>query len=124
MPSQACSKPSCREVPNQPCDGFVSWGCCRAFAGGNRCEDDLCCGTYVAYWHVCDIARSRMDFRFWEKSGRAADITATTDFDPKPRWGKDFCGARTLFAPLCEGHRACLAWGDNQGRRQPPCAEA
>jgi hypothetical protein len=30
----------------------------------------------------CDIARSRPDFRFRGKSGRAADITGTTEFDP------------------------------------------
>jgi hypothetical protein len=34
------------------------------------------------YWHECDIARSRMDVRFRGKSGRAADITGTTEFDP------------------------------------------
>jgi hypothetical protein len=34
------------------------------------------------YRHECDIARSRMDFRFRGKSGRAADITGTTGFDP------------------------------------------
>jgi hypothetical protein len=33
-------------------------------------------------WHECDIARSRMDVRFRRKSGRAADITGTTEFDP------------------------------------------
>jgi hypothetical protein len=31
----------------------------------------------------CDIARSRMDFRFRGKSGRAADITGTTESDPE-----------------------------------------
>jgi hypothetical protein len=29
-----------------------------------------------------DIARSRMDVRFRGKSGRAADITGTTELDP------------------------------------------
>src|SRR6266403_3380028 len=33
-------------------------------------------------WHECDIARSRMDVRFRRKSGRAADITGMTEFDP------------------------------------------
>jgi hypothetical protein len=37
----------------------------------------------VCLWHKCDIARSRMDVRFRGKSGRAADITGTTDFDPR-----------------------------------------
>src|SRR5215813_6492077 len=31
--------------------------------------------------HSCDIARSRIDFRFRCKSGHAADITAMTGFD-------------------------------------------
>jgi hypothetical protein len=34
-------------------------------------------------WHFCDIARSRMDVRFRGKSGRAADITGTAEFDPQ-----------------------------------------
>jgi hypothetical protein len=33
-------------------------------------------------WRLCDIARSRIDFRFRGKSGRAADITGMTEFDP------------------------------------------
>jgi hypothetical protein len=32
--------------------------------------------------HLCDIGRSRMDFRFGCKSGRAADVTAMTEFGP------------------------------------------
>jgi hypothetical protein len=31
----------------------------------------------------CDIARSRMDFRFRGKSGRAANITGMTEFGPE-----------------------------------------
>jgi hypothetical protein len=31
---------------------------------------------------LCDIARSRMDFRFGGNTGHAADVTATTDVDP------------------------------------------
>jgi hypothetical protein len=34
--------------------------------------------------HECDIARSRMDVCFRGKSGRAADITGTTEFEPEP----------------------------------------
>src|SRR6516162_8280795 len=34
-------------------------------------------------WHVCDIARWRMDVRFRWKSGRAVDIAAMTEFDPE-----------------------------------------
>jgi hypothetical protein len=41
------------------------------------------CAVIVRFWHVCDIARSRMDVRFRGKSGRAADIAGTTEFDPK-----------------------------------------
>jgi len=37
--------------------------------------------SYVRVWHVRDIARSRMDFRFRWKSGRAADITAMNVID-------------------------------------------
>jgi hypothetical protein len=40
----------------------------------------------VRLWHICDIQRSRMDFRFRGKSGRAADITAMTELDPEPTW--------------------------------------
>jgi hypothetical protein len=29
----------------------------------------------VRLWHVCDLARSLMDFRFRGKNGHAADIT-------------------------------------------------
>jgi len=36
----------------------------------------------VCFWHVCDTARSRMDFRFRCKSSRATDITSKTGFDP------------------------------------------
>ena len=31
---------------------------------------------------VCEMARSRMDFRFRGKSGHTADIAAMTEFDP------------------------------------------
>jgi hypothetical protein len=37
----------------------------------------------VAYWHFCDITRSRADFRFRGKNGHAADITAMTEFEPQ-----------------------------------------
>jgi hypothetical protein len=45
-----------------------------------RTEPDL--SVDVRFWHECDIARSRMDVCFRGKSGRAADITGTTEFDP------------------------------------------
>jgi hypothetical protein len=34
------------------------------------------------FWHFCDIARSWMNVRFREKSGRAADITGMAESDP------------------------------------------
>src|SRR6266446_7078803 len=37
----------------------------------------------VRSWHECDIARSRLDFRFRGKNGHAADITRMTESDPK-----------------------------------------
>src|SRR5262249_41072575 len=43
-------------------------------------------GLLQQYRHVCDIARPWMDFRFRRKNGRAADITAMTNFDPQPTW--------------------------------------
>jgi hypothetical protein len=39
--------------------------------------------AHSRFWHECDIARSRMDVRFRGKSGRAADITGTTEFGPE-----------------------------------------
>src|SRR5258707_2467496 len=41
-------------------------------------------------WHESDIARSRMDVHFREKSGRAADITGTTEFGPDSDIGQNF----------------------------------
>ena len=38
---------------------------------------------YPDLWHFCDIAISRIDFRFWWKSGHAADVTATAELDPE-----------------------------------------
>jgi hypothetical protein len=49
-------------------------------SGGQRPKS---CGAWVRSWHFRDIAMSWMDFRFRWKSGRAADITAKTGFDPK-----------------------------------------
>src|SRR5262245_53709727 len=63
-------------------------------------------GANVAYWHFGDIARSQIDFRFPWKSGRAADITAITEFDPNrqsdlgvatPNWGMRYDGANCLI---------------------------
>jgi hypothetical protein len=35
----------------------------------------------LVHWHLCDIARSRIDVRFRGKNGHAADITGMTEFD-------------------------------------------
>ena len=43
-------------------------------------------------WHECDIARSWIDVRFRGKSGRAADITGTTGFDPNVWSGRALQG--------------------------------
>src|SRR5215470_6472962 len=72
-------------------------------------------------WHFCDIARLRMGFRFRWKSGRAADITLTTEFGPKrssgaftrfacrpyrPRDGSVVSSLHCMNDPQPEGHMA------------------
>src|SRR5215470_16618533 len=72
-------------------------------------------------WHFCDIARLRMGFRFRWKSGRAADITLTTECGPKrssgaftrfayrphrPRDGSVVSSLRCMNDPQPEGHMA------------------
>jgi hypothetical protein len=59
--------------------------------GGRRSEfftaEKLAPGSFglsQQYRHLCDILRLRIDFRFRGENGHAADITATTDFDPEP----------------------------------------
>src|SRR5262245_60994541 len=48
--------------------------------------------------HFCDMARSRMDFRFRGKSGHVADITAMTGFDPTETWAaQDFRSAKSII---------------------------
>jgi hypothetical protein len=49
----------------------------------NKISGCVCSGMLFCCWHACDIERSRMDFRFRWKSGRAAEITGTTEFNPK-----------------------------------------
>ncbi len=49
--------------------------------------------------HLCDIAISPMDFRFRGKSGRAADITGTTEFDPKRSSGGSQSRSAAIFRP-------------------------
>jgi hypothetical protein len=47
----------------------------------------FCCGAYVTSWHVCDIARSRMEFRFRWKNGLAPDIAAAPELTPHAVFG-------------------------------------
>src|SRR5262245_10699181 len=55
-------------------------------------------GLLQQYRHFCDIARSQIDFRFRGKSGRAADITAMTEYDPLlPSAIQSSCVAVFLF---------------------------
>jgi hypothetical protein len=61
----------------------------------SECQSVLLrCRVYK--WHFCDVARPPIDFHFSWKSGRAADITAMTDFDPNVWSGRalqeDFFG--------------------------------
>jgi hypothetical protein len=49
--------------------------------------------------HECDIARSRIDFRFWGKNGRAADITGMTEFDPRADIGGAEIPQRSTLLP-------------------------
>jgi hypothetical protein len=46
-------------------------------AGGRVHRDSgaVCCGAYVASWHECDIARSRMDVRSGEERSCRASCT-------------------------------------------------
>jgi hypothetical protein len=56
----------------------------------------------VCKWHFCDVARPPIDFHFSWKSGRAADITATTDFDPKRKArGRFCCESQPEFWLMC-----------------------
>jgi hypothetical protein len=50
-----------------------------------RREDFPCQLGAVHTWHIRDITRSRMDFRFRGKSGRAADITRNMGSAPPAR---------------------------------------
>jgi ABC transporter substrate binding protein len=63
--------------PRSACDAA------RTRRRGDRIKGCLAAIAHSRSWHVCDIARSRMDFRFRGKSGRAADISGTAEFDPK-----------------------------------------
>ena len=47
---------------------------------GHRINARFAAIAHSRFWHECDIARSRPDFRFREKSGRARDISGMTEF--------------------------------------------
>jgi hypothetical protein len=51
--------------------------------GGGQIAELLVALHESGIGHLCDIARSRMEFRFECKSGRAADVTAMTKRDPR-----------------------------------------
>ncbi len=74
----ACDR-CCRKV------GFPVPGC-SLLAGAGLTIRIKGCGGFSrpdgSFWHFRDIARSRMNFRFRRKSGRAADITGMTESDP------------------------------------------
>ena len=46
-----------------------------------------------------DIAKSQIDFRFREKNGHAADVTATTDFGPDADIGRTEIPQRSSLLP-------------------------
>src|SRR3954453_13195165 len=65
-----------------------------------RREDSPCQLGAVHTWHIRDIARSQIEVRFRCKSGRVADITTMTGFDPSATWAaQDFRSAKALFVP-------------------------
>jgi hypothetical protein len=41
---------------------------------GDRMRHAFCCSAYVGLWHLCDIARSRIDVRFRGQTRHQADI--------------------------------------------------
>ena len=56
-----------------------------------RREESPCQLGAVHAWHIRDIPRSRMDFRFRWKSSLAADITSMTEFDPSEASAARIC---------------------------------
>src|SRR5262249_21845153 len=64
----------------------AAWGSILLTATPTYATTSLGSGRAVSYrtglGHFRDITYSRPDFRFQQKTGHAADITGTTDFDP------------------------------------------
>jgi hypothetical protein len=80
----------------------------------------------AAIWHFRDIAPSWIDFRFRGKNGHAADITGTTEFDPKRSFG-EFARARRFarWLPEFAWHRRCHPLSDSPAiPRSAPDGEA
>src|SRR6266511_6297592 len=69
-------------------------------------EEKPCQLGAVHTWHECDLARTRIDFRFRGKSGRAADITGTTEFDPH----RSFGSIHSICLSALGTDRAMEAW--------------
>src|SRR6266446_7871885 len=67
---------------------------------------------YPDLWHLCDIARSRMDVRFRGKNGRAADITGTTEFDPH----RSYAGSKSRSAAVSCRTEVCYPFRRKHGR--------
>src|SRR6516165_9591120 len=61
-----------------------------------------------------DIARSRMDFRFRGKSGRAADITAMTEVDPSLPSVANFPAMHNAAIPTRCGRAWSWDWGEHK----------
>jgi hypothetical protein len=53
-----------------------------ARAEGDRIESRVAAIAHGRYWHETDVLCVPTNVCCWGKSGRAADITAKTDFDP------------------------------------------
>src|SRR5260370_25551049 len=73
---------------------------------GDRIRGCLAATAHDRFWHECDIARSQMDVRFRGKSGRAADITRMTEFDPN----RSFEAFRSTCLSALVTDRAMEAW--------------
>jgi hypothetical protein len=58
---------------------------------------------HVRSWHLCDVRRECLDFRFWRTSRRVADLTADlagrTEFDPMRSLDDQSCAAYLLLNP-------------------------
>src|SRR5262245_9702291 len=71
-------------------------------------EESPCQLGAVHTWHIRDIARSQIEVRFRCKSGRAADITAMTGFDPQPSFSAHKVFSAKLSPPADFAARGLL----------------